>query len=119
MKAPCRRGLHVRLESLQRGATPRRQVRRERCPGSIPAASRRLHIWLKELARLEVDDRDFGGRRGRARGDISLTPAQVVIQSDSSDRFNDLTVRVRSLLANIAAIGFASRIKPKSSPSAM
>jgi hypothetical protein len=38
---------------------------------------------------------------------------------DSSERLNDLTVRVRSLLANSAATGFINRIKPKSSPSAM
>jgi hypothetical protein len=38
---------------------------------------------------------------------------------DSSERLNDLTVRVRSLLANSAATGFIKRIKPKSSPSAM
>ena len=38
---------------------------------------------------------------------------------DSSERLNDLTVRVRSLLANSAATGFINRMKPKSSPSAM
>jgi hypothetical protein len=40
------------------------------------------------------------------------------VYPDSSDRLNDLTVRVRSLLANRAATGFINRIKPKSSPSA-
>ena len=41
------------------------------------------------------------------------------VYPDSSERLNDLMVRVRSLLANSAATGFINRIKPKSSPSAM
>jgi hypothetical protein len=40
------------------------------------------------------------------------------VYPDSSERLNDLTVRVRSLLANSAATGFINRIKPKRSPSA-
>ena len=40
------------------------------------------------------------------------------VYPDSSERLNDLAVRVRSLLASSAATGFINRIKPKSSPSA-
>jgi len=43
----------------------------------------------------------------------------VRVYPDSSERLNDLTVRVRSLLAISAATGFINRITPKSSPSAM
>ena len=52
-------------------------------------------------------------RAGRARARL------LRVYPDSSERLNDLTVRVRSLLANSAATGFINRIKPKSSPSAM
>ena len=52
-------------------------------------------------------------RAGRARAARLLR-----VYPDSSERLNDLTVRVRSLLANSAANGFINRIKPKSSPSA-
>ena len=41
------------------------------------------------------------------------------VYPDSSERFIDSRVRVRSLLANSAATGFINRITPKSSPSAM
>jgi hypothetical protein len=54
------------------------------------------------------------GHAGRARVATLLR-----VYPDSSERLNDLTVRVRSLLANSAATGFINRIKPKSSPSAM
>jgi hypothetical protein len=40
------------------------------------------------------------------------------VYPDSSERLNDSTVRVRSLLANSAATGFINRITPKRSPSA-
>ena len=53
-------------------------------------------------------------RHGRAR-----VATLLWVYPDSSERLNDLTVRVRSLLANSAATGFINRIKPKSSPSAM
>ena len=52
-------------------------------------------------------------RAGRAR-----LARLLRVYPDSSERLNDLTVRVRSLLANSAATGFINRIKPKSSPSA-
>ena len=52
-------------------------------------------------------------RAGRARVATLLR-----VYPDSSERLNDLTVRVRSLLANSAATGFINRIKPKRSPSA-
>jgi hypothetical protein len=52
--------------------------------------------------------------------EIRLLRSREMRQSypDSSERLNDLTVRVRSLLANSAATGFINRIKPKRSPSA-
>jgi hypothetical protein len=52
-------------------------------------------------------------RAGRAR-----VARLLRVYPDSSERLNDLTVRVRSLLANSSATGFINRIKPKSSPSA-
>jgi hypothetical protein len=43
----------------------------------------------------------------------------VEVGAGGSERFNERMVRVRSLLASSAATGFISRIRPKSSPSAV
>ena len=53
------------------------------------------------------------------RAGLARAARLLRVYPDSSERLNDLTVRVRSLLAKSAATGFINRIKPKSSPSAM
>ncbi len=78
--------------------------------------SRRLvgHFLLTgSVPNARAGDRGLFRRAGRARSSQALR-----VYPDSSERLNDLTVRVRSLLANSAATGFINRIKPKSSPSA-
>ena len=57
--------------------------------------------------------------RPSRRSDNFIEPRPGTVYPDSSERLNDSTVRVRSLLANRAATGFINRIMPKSSPSAM
>jgi hypothetical protein len=72
------------------------------------------------MAALRTWETGVGGQVCSGTEEIRLLRSRETRQSypDSSERLNDLTVRVRSLLANSAATGFINRIKPKRSPSA-
>lgn len=69
---------------------------------------------LSQLVRIAEGRKHNRGSRGKRRFHLKGQLAR----RGSSERLNDLMVRVRSLLAISAAAGFISRIKPKSRPSA-
>jgi hypothetical protein len=90
----------------------------ERLAVSAKATIAGIEPPLTRSGQVSFRNAGAGGRGLFRRAGRARVARLLRVYPDSSERLNDLTVRVRSLLANSAATGFINRIKPKSSPSA-